>query len=372
MVNILCIGDVHIQVGNIQIMDEFFLKLEKLITDPEKEIDFVILMGDILHTHERLHTTAFNCAVKLFTLLSTLKETFVLVGNHDLINNSQFLTDNHWMNCFKNYKNLTIVDDITLIKRGKGSSEELNLVLSPYVPDGKFKNAVDKLISKENIKLENIDCFFAHQLFDKAKMGAIVAENVEEWKKENPLLISGHIHDKQKIQDNLYYTGSSLQHAFGESADKTILLLKLSKVSEVFEEIDLDLPKKKILYMDINDLENFDISTLNRERTQYKLVVDGNFQQFETFRKTSKYKDIIKNDIKIAFKQKRSFIQSKKDEMKKNKNPLSKETKKFTDILYELIRQENNILLKNLMDEVINNKNTNKTNEDDEIIILDE
>ena len=39
----------------------------------------------------------------------------LLVGNHDYINNQQFLTNNHWMNAMKDWNNVTIIDKV--IKR---------------------------------------------------------------------------------------------------------------------------------------------------------------------------------------------------------------------------------------------------------------
>ena len=100
--NILCIGDIHIQTNNTIDIKIFTEKLYEYIKNNNELIDIVVLMGDILHTHERLHTIPFNIANNMIEQLSIMKPLYILVGNHDYINNSQFLTDNHWMNCFKN------------------------------------------------------------------------------------------------------------------------------------------------------------------------------------------------------------------------------------------------------------------------------
>ncbi len=42
-----------------------------------------------------------------------------------------------------------------------------------------------------------------------------------------PLVISGHIHSEQRPQKNIFYPGSVIQHAFGESEDNGLLLLIL-------------------------------------------------------------------------------------------------------------------------------------------------
>jgi DNA repair exonuclease SbcCD nuclease subunit len=367
----LCIGDVHIQTTNIIQTKEFIIKLKQLLTSSESDdIDIVILMGDILHSHERLHTVAFNYANELFTMVSELKKTYILVGNHDLINNSQFLTSNHWMNCFKGRENITIVDDIKNV-----THNEINITLCPFVPDGRFIEALTN--SESNSLWRSSECIFAHQLFDGAKMGAIVAEGVEKWDEKYPLVISGHIHDKQRVQPNLYYTGSSVQHAFGESSDKTLLKIKLFKRKEervdnsldegrfdnpFYSEIDLDLPKKKIIYLSIDELEKFDIDSINStDKTEYKLTIDGLYEEFTAFRKSNDYKRIIKKGIKIVFKHKRAFILEKKEQFKREDGDIDNDkpyyTKKsFNKILEELIKKENNPFLDELMSSVVMNQ----------------
>jgi DNA repair exonuclease SbcCD nuclease subunit len=381
----LCIGDVHIQTSNVIQTREFIIKLKKLLTSSDSnDIDIVILMGDILHSHERLHTIAFNYANELFTMISELKKTYILVGNHDLINNSQFLTSNHWMNCFKGRENITIVDDIKNI-----SHNGVKITLCPFVPDGRFIEAL-KSPPSDNL-WESSECIFAHQLFDGAKMGAIVAEGVEKWDEKYPLVISGHIHDKQRVQPNLYYTGSSVQHAFGESSDKTLLKIKLFKRKEkgvddsadiervndpFYTEIDLDLPKKKIIYMSMEELEKFDITSIDSiDRTEYKLTIDGSYEEFTAFRKSNDYKTILKKGVKIVFKHKRAFIAEKKEQYKRedgeidNNNKPYYNKKSFNKILEDLIKIENNPFLDELMSSVVMNR-TSHSSILEEIIIV--
>ena len=107
---ILCIGDPHFKVENLVEVDEFVSKLIPLIE--ERKPDFIVVLGDLLHTHERLHTTALNKAYEFIDKLRNLSKTFVIVGNHDYIQNQQFLTSNHWMNGMKEWENVTVVDTV--------------------------------------------------------------------------------------------------------------------------------------------------------------------------------------------------------------------------------------------------------------------
>lgn len=362
--NILCIGDVHIQTNNTTDIKFFMSKLEKYIIQNNDNIDLIMLMGDILHTHERLHTIPFNIANELFNNLSKLKPLYVLVGNHDYINNSQFLSQNHWMNCFKNKNNnINIIDTVVHL-----NIKYRNIVLSPYVFDGKFTQALDTI--NENFEWKKADCIFGHQLLDGVKMGAILTENVEKWENTYPLLVSGHIHDKQKPQDNLYYTGSCMQHAFGESSDKTICLVSIHDDSiPQINEINLDLPQKKILYYDIEELENETelnklMFLLENKNIHYKITISGNFEQFKLFKKNNTFVKLQKNGTKIVFKNKLTDILNKKHLIKNT------DSDNFKDILLELI--DNNYDYQNGLKQIYNQfYNTNKIYNNKQIELID-
>ena len=52
--NILAIGDPHFRIDNIPEVEMFIEKIGKLAND--KQPDLIICLGDLLHTHERIHT----------------------------------------------------------------------------------------------------------------------------------------------------------------------------------------------------------------------------------------------------------------------------------------------------------------------------
>ena len=107
---VLCIGDPHIQVANIPETDLLITGLISLAL--EKLPDLIIVLGDVLHTHERLHTIALNKAYEMIDKLRRIAKTYVLVGNHDMINNQVFLNENHWLLGMKEWENTVIVDKV--------------------------------------------------------------------------------------------------------------------------------------------------------------------------------------------------------------------------------------------------------------------
>jgi len=295
MTKILAIGDPHFRIDNLDESNQFINNLSKLIED-RKDIDVIVVLGDILHTHEKLHTVALNSATNFFKMLiSHKRKLFCLVGNHDATSNTIFLTDNHWMNALKGWEGLTIVDYPITEKLG-----DCSITLCPYVPDGRLIEALNHVDEWKESKV-----VFAHQLLDGAKMGPIVASNVEEWKEEYPLCVSGHIHDKQKIKDNLVYVGSSMQHSYGETGDKSLGLITLyEEHPPTVEEIELDIKKKKILYATVDELLEIQEKILNNEDIEYKIVLKGNESELKALKQSSLYKETLDMDNvkKITFK----------------------------------------------------------------------
>ena len=335
-VTVLFIGDPHIQIDNIP---EVELCIEKLVQlAQEKKPTFIIIAGDLLHTHERLHTIPLNKSYDFIDKMRNISKTFVLVGNHDMCNNSQFLNNNHWMNGLKEWKNVVIVDKVIL-----ESINNIQFILSPYVFPGRFEEALNTI---DGDWIQS-NCIFAHQEFFGCKMGAIISVEGDKWPLDYPPVISGHIHSRQQPQKNIYYPGSMLQHAFGESGKNIIayLTFNANQKEYLLEEIDLKLPRKKIIYMDVENLDDYKIEDKGDDKI--KITVSGSYDQFKALKKTKKYKKIIEDGVKIVFK-------PKKIEVEQNLHIVNEKT--FTTILNEIINQQKNDYLFHTYELVVNNK----------------
>jgi DNA repair exonuclease SbcCD nuclease subunit len=341
MSKILAIGDPHFKVDNTDESTMFIDNLKRWIDEHLHELCKIIVLGDILHTHEKIHTVALNNAVEFFKMLTSFGiPVYALVGNHDATSNTIFLTNNHWLNTLKGWDNLTIVD--YPIKISYNYSNTSDIVLCPYVPDGRFVEALNHVNSWKDALI-----VFGHQLINGAKMGMIVATDVEEWKEEYPYLISGHIHDKQQIRVNAYYTGSSMQHSFGESGDKSLCLISVSDRNVTFEEVYLTIRKKKILYADVTNLEE----TLEKmkEEVEYKIVLSGEESDFKALKNSSLYKEAMKCDNlkNITFKSKINKELTKDIEHKNDD---------FCQCLQELVKSEDDPYLTSLYEHIMYGK----------------
>lgn len=318
VIRALFIGDIHIKFSNIPDVDNVISYI-KMNVDTTR-VDVAILAGDILDTHGVVHTQLMNKAFELInSLTNNGVQTYVLVGNHDYIDNSQFCSGNHWLGGVKGMsKSFTIVDSPITILDG-------SLVLVPYVPNGRFKEALNLHLDEK--RWSTAKCIFAHQEFKGCKMGAIVSENGDKWDESLPNVISGHIHEKQRPQKNIYYPGSSINHSFGnDSQGISIFTIGGDDIEE--ECIDMGFEKKKIEYITIEEVrDRFNQDKLVLKKN-FKYSLEGTQVEIVEFKKTTVYQSIL-NACKVVFRE-RKLVPDKR--RKKNGAIQS-----FTEILYEKV-----------------------------------
>jgi DNA repair exonuclease SbcCD nuclease subunit len=323
--NYLAVGDLHIKTDNVEEINILLLEIIRIFS--LNSFDYIILLGDILHTHEKILTQCLNRALNFIEKCSNLAPTYILVGNHDLTSQNLFLSDSHWMNVLKTYKNITIVDKVTFINN--------DVLLCPYVSPGRFLEALNSCNKNWN------DCkiIFAHQEFKGAKMGAIISIEGDEWDEKNPQVISGHIHDIQKI-NKIFYPGAPLQHSFGDSSKRIICSINSDTLK--ITEYPLNVPKKCIIHTEI---QNFKIPVTELEKSDIKVKLNGTSEEFKIFKQSNEYKEALKKNIKFQ------LITPEKD---KTFQESSSSSINFLNILEELIeKSSNDIILKNLYNEIV-------------------
>lgn len=312
---VLFIGDVHVKLSNLKDVDKLENKMLQM-----KDISFIVVAGDVLDTHEKIHSQLMNRAYKLIKSLRTVAPVYVLVGNHDYINNQQFLTDNHWMNGMKEWDRVCVVDYPLRLEGSSGQA----FALVPYVPPGRFVEALDK------INWKDCACVFAHQEVKNCKMGCIRSMDGDVWDAEWPMLVSGHIHERQNVGDNVLYPGSVLNHAFGsDNQGISELTFRDNVMSE--KRVDIGLEKKTIIYEDVTKVEDIPKEKLV---VRNKLCLSGDPKDIKAFKQTKEFTDLKKKGIKVTFKVTASQIHVM------DMANATKTTVPFSVILNELIANE--------------------------------
>ena len=297
-VRVLVIGDTHFKHNRLKEGQEF---VDVCVSRARTEApDFIVCLGDTLDAHNIVHVQPHKLAFEFLKQLSQIAPTYLIIGNHDLINHKQFLTDNHIFNPYKYWSNLTIVDRPITV-----SFNNLQFAMCPYVPTGMFTKALDALLDpNSSFHWEvDVDCIFAPQEFHGCKMSTVVSADGDRWSLTYPPVISGHIHEAQDLpEDNVYYPGSVLQHSYGEKNPKYIWLVTFADTLVPFNRklIDLGLKRKRVVRMDVTKVtQSFVFDWVQKD--DIKLELTGTCEQFGLFRKAPIYSQLIDSGVKVSF-----------------------------------------------------------------------
>jgi DNA repair exonuclease SbcCD nuclease subunit len=268
---ILAVGDPHSKISNIN--DLQLLAAEILSIISEEKPDAVVILGDLHDYFERAHLQAWNSMVLFLDKISSAIDTYYIIGNHCSINNQIFLTDEHFFNAFKKWKNLTIVDKPLWL--GKN-------LLVPYTPPGRF---IEALNTAGDWMLASV--IFAHQEFFGAQMGAVVSTVGDIWDDDYPLVVSGHIHDRQWVGATVYYAGTPYQTSFGDKGEKSVAMVDTD--SGFITEIPIKtVPKRISIKVTCSEFKSLMLSTGNH----YRVTITDTSENINNLKKTKQYKDI--------------------------------------------------------------------------------
>lgn len=321
LTKIFVIGDPHFKINNVEETNEMCEKIIKMIDQTQPHA--VVCLGDVLDRHETIHVGPLLRSIDFFQQISSKYPLYILIGNHDRPSNQVFLTDEHPFTALKIWRNTWVVDDVM-----EGIIDNKKFLFVPYVPPGRFMEAINKGIEKSGENLNNYTCIFAHQEFYGAKMGMCESTIGDKWPSENPLVVSGHIHDFDELAPNIIYTGTPIQHAFGDLENKGVFLFEFDEEGFIYHKIDLDLPKKKIIkicFSEVSLLKKLD------QKSYYKIVISGTPEELKTIKLTN----LLQNHprCKVVYK----TISSSMEKMNED---LGMDAKGFLELLYDEIERK--------------------------------
>ena len=304
----LVIGDIHFKSDTVSDGAKF---VNNIIEIAEKEDpSFIVLLGDILDTHEIVNVQPYKIATLLIEELSKIAPLYIIIGNHDLINHTQFLTDNHAFNPFKRWDNVFVADKPLLHTFKDSEGYDKVFTFCPYVQPGRF---IEALKHEHEEEWESSYAIFAHQEFKGCSMNKITSNQGDVWDEELPPVISGHIHDEQIVGDNIFYTGSSIQNSYSESPNKKVWLINWEPPigEDIYYENGFSVKKIKV-GMRPKYLKNFTIDELldksktdafinSLKTSDIKIKLSGSSQEFKVFRTSEIYKLITNNKFNVKF-----------------------------------------------------------------------
>lgn len=295
-VTCLAIGDNHIKTSSMKESQEMCRKIIELVK--ERKPDFIVNLGDTLDRHETIHSNPLCLAINFLSDLAELAPLYLNIGNHDLSNTNDFLKDVHPFTALKKWSNTKIIDKIV-----EADIKNHKFLFAPYVPPGRFMEALNTLPNIQE-KLSQTITIFCHQEFFGAQMGAVVSQNGDKWSLSNPLVISGHIHEYQRVQENIIYVGCPMQHTFGtENIEYTVSLFTFSKdsINKVIwteQRINLDLPRRLLVHLKPEEVLAWQVP----ENRITKVVISGTSAEIKATMKLDYIKQIEKKGVKVVYK----------------------------------------------------------------------
>jgi predicted phosphodiesterase len=280
MVRMLIIGDLHFQNNSeIDFFEMFIEKINKLLQ--KGSYDYCILLGDIKHKFKNDDRVTQSLVCNLFTVITSHCKLYVLVGNHDMDDSQQYLTENHTLVSFKKWPKVTIVDTPIFVKLGT-----VYAAFCPYVPKGRFLEAL------ETIDYKSASIIFAHQEMQGCQMGGMVSIDGDCWADDSPLLISGHIHTKQNVGENVIYVGTPYDLGWDESEKRYVMDLTFTESFKI-KYILSSMPRKIIVRLSYADAIKWQLpETLD----YYKLKICCTKSEYNDFIKTRRD---LKGQVKI-------------------------------------------------------------------------
>jgi len=296
---VLVVGDPHFKLTNIvdtEAMTKSILAMATL-----HKPDIIVILGDILDRFETMHISPFARATRFLMDCLEIADTYLLIGNHDLKNNRQFLSTEHpFMSCHlwnhPDKHQFTVVDNVVTrqIKGKKGNSVQMTFL--PYVPPGMFETALNSNTPLLNWKESRV--IFAHQEFYGAIYEAGSSTEGDKWPLEYPLVISGHIHDYQRLQENILYVGTPIQHGYDDRHNKTISLLTFTTTSWAEHRLTLDVKKKTIRHITVHEVGIYQVP----DDEISKIVISGTASEIKGINRHPAIKMWIDRGHKVTYK----------------------------------------------------------------------
>lgn len=206
----LLIGDPHIKndVIGFSDLETLTLQIQSLVS--EKNIDYVIIMGDLFDTHEVVNLKVLQAWQRALVSISKRsssssnnKKVYIIPGNHDAGHN---YNPNREYYTVPRYATIdTEVECVNEVKILTHDDHRIGVI--PFCRDKNvFINAVSALVNS------GVKYILCHQEFNGSQYenGFYSSEGVDPSVVPDGIkIISGHIHSPQSLGESIVYTGAS-------------------------------------------------------------------------------------------------------------------------------------------------------------------
>uniref|UniRef100_A0A6C0JY84 Calcineurin-like phosphoesterase domain-containing protein n=1 Tax=viral metagenome TaxID=1070528 RepID=A0A6C0JY84_9ZZZZ len=255
----MAIGDLHFKGGPDNVRRSNLLCEEIIKLVKTRRPDFIVLLGDTLHTFNKMYATIHGRACSFINELSTYTDKiYLLIGNHDIPNNKCYPPKDHGFEAYKISDKVVVVDEpVEFSYKGQ------DYLAVPYFPTGRFNEIL------EEYELSKYQIVFAHQEFKGIRLSKNRVSTTGDYIPEScNLVVTGHIHDYEFLKDKILNVGTPMQVNADETTDKAVVLFKAvsdDNPTLEWERVGLDIPVKHNIKIEYRKLSTIDPKLLTRD-----------------------------------------------------------------------------------------------------------
>lgn len=292
----LFVGDLHVQINNLEDSKKLFKFIKE--TFIENGCQRLILLGDVFHTHavirQEVGYAVLNFLKEFYyeVVMTNKTRIIIIAGNHDGISPK---------NTEQNALSLILQEYSTIVSGDEYLVMPDGYVFMPFMADQeKF------LINAKNAfntasKFTNIPVLICHQTFDGAayENGMLCPDGIDSNLLPYTVIISGHIHKKQIVNDKVIYLGTPRQITAGEANEEKFIYIVTRKEDETisFNPISTNHIVKCYYVLDVDEfnLDKIQLDQYDFEKDDIRLRITGSESFYESVKKRySNYEGKVK------------------------------------------------------------------------------
>lgn len=288
---LLGLADTHLKESNKEIVISIF---KQAVTIAKKhQLKRIYHLGDIFNSRKAQSQEVLLAFKEILDMLASEDISLVAIpGNHDKTDYSSW---DSFLDPFNEHSAFSLIKQSAV-----GYENSMNLFFIPYIEPQQYIDALTKLTK---VKESGFKCLLTHIDINGAVMnnGSVIQNPITtDLFKAFDKVIVGHYHDKQTLQPNIHFVGASLQHSFGEAADKG--MWGLTTTYELVH-IPLSFPQYITQRIDAASFKPADVKNLLKNKkgdNKVRVILEGDEASLKSFDK----EQLLTNGIAIKLEKK--------------------------------------------------------------------
>jgi DNA repair exonuclease SbcCD nuclease subunit len=215
----ICLTDLHVKPDNIPVIQDIIDQAIHLCE--QLGVQIILFNGDMFVERDKQPMECLNAVMEMIQKIEDAGIfIFAIHGNHDQKDQDSSLS---YLKLYTKFQNFFLIDTNRTVEM----TPQLLYHFVPHFKDNEIYRE-QLLAVKANIKIDCKNILFTHKEFNGVRNndGTVVTGSISpDEVKEFDSVMVGHYHDPSIVGTNVYFFGATIQHNFGESAEKGFAVL---------------------------------------------------------------------------------------------------------------------------------------------------